>query len=476
MTFQGNFSEAAHCSIHIAALVAEYLKRRGETAFESGCQAFSAISPNIEPEETGIKTDASSDNNGGPGGDAAASSSSASLEGAGATFLEQLSNSYTEWTVAEHLETARKFLVKGDRFEALVPLSRLVIPIYEKNRDFRRLTSVYEALYLACQNAVKVSQNGRRYLGKYFRVAFYGQPFFEEEDGKEYIYKEPKVTSLTEVSNRLWKLYAEKLGQDNVRLIMDSKRVDPGELDPKRAHLQVTFVEPHFDAAELATERLTYFEKNHNLRRFVFETPFTKDEAGGGKARASKVEDQWLRQTILTTDHCFPYVKKRILVAYRRVVELEPIRVAIIELKRQRDGLTELTSRDPPDLVQLQLRLQGSVAPQVNAGALAFVSAFLAPDRAANCDPASVEELDEAFEGFLSACSVALDVHRKRVTETQEEYHASLVQRFAQMRVAADEILEGDGGGGGGGGQVANLAPVAVEDCVDQMLGPDSTA
>ena len=210
-----------------------------------------------------------------------------------------------------------------------------------------------------------MTQDGRRYLGKYFRVAFYGQPFFEEEDGKEYIYKEPKVTSLTEVSNRLWKLYAEKLGQDNVRLIMDSKRVDPGELDPKRAHLQVTFVEPYFDAAELSTDRLTYFEKNHNIRRFVYETPFTKDESntgsggGGGKARAARVEDQWLRQTILTTDHCFPYVKKRILVAYRRVVDLSPIRVAILELRRQTEGLIELSSRDPPDLVQLQLRLQG---------------------------------------------------------------------------------------------------------------------
>ena len=76
---------------------------------------------------------------------------------------------------------------------------------------------------------VRVTKDGRRYLGTYFRVAFYGQPFFEEEDGKEYIYKEPKVTSLTEVSHRLGKLYGEKLGPENVRLIMDSKRVDPAE-------------------------------------------------------------------------------------------------------------------------------------------------------------------------------------------------------------------------------------------------------
>ena len=138
----------------------------------------------------------------------------------------------------------------------------------------------------------------------------------------------------------------------------------------------------------------------------------------------------------------------------------------------------------------------GSVAPQVNAGVLAFVSAFLSPERVAEItDPsinpstaseagADVEELRRVFAEFLSACCLALDVHKKRVVEAQEEYHASLVQRFAQMRVAADTILEGangsgsavTGGSSGGSGVVANLAPIADQDCLDQMLGPDSTA
>lgn len=51
------------------------------------------------------------------------------------------------------------------------------------------------------------------------------QGFFEEEEGKEYIYKEPKLTGLSEISQRLLKLYADKFGADNVKIIQDSNKV-----------------------------------------------------------------------------------------------------------------------------------------------------------------------------------------------------------------------------------------------------------
>lgn len=53
------------------------------------------------------------------------------------------------------------------------------------------------------------------------------QGFFEDEDGKEYIYKEPKFTPLSEVSQRLLKLYSDKFGQENVKIIQDSGKVRP---------------------------------------------------------------------------------------------------------------------------------------------------------------------------------------------------------------------------------------------------------
>lgn len=54
---------------------------------------------------------------------------------------------------------------------------------------------------------------------------FTPQGFFEDEDGKEYIYKEPKFTPLSEISQRLLKLYSDKFGQENVKIIQDSGKV-----------------------------------------------------------------------------------------------------------------------------------------------------------------------------------------------------------------------------------------------------------
>lgn len=45
-------------------------------------------------------------------------------------------------------------------------------------------------------------QNESRFLGSYYRVAFFGN-LFEELSGQEFIYKEPKLTRLGEISDRL---------------------------------------------------------------------------------------------------------------------------------------------------------------------------------------------------------------------------------------------------------------------------------
>ena len=122
------------------------------------------------------------------------------------------------------------------------------------------------------------------------------QAYYEEEHGQEYIYKEPKVTSLSEISERLYRLYSEKFGSENVKMIMDSIPVDVNELDLKVAYIQVTHVVPYFEKYELET-RQTEFELNHDVSCFMFETPFTKE----GKARGNP-EDQWKRRTILTSE------------------------------------------------------------------------------------------------------------------------------------------------------------------------------
>lgn len=62
--------------------------------------------------------------------------------------------------------------------------------------------------------------------------------------------------------------YGEKFGPDVVEVIKDSNAVEQDKLDPEKAYIQLTFVDPYFDEYELK-DRKTYFDKNFNLSTFV---------------------------------------------------------------------------------------------------------------------------------------------------------------------------------------------------------------
>uniref|UniRef100_A0A5F8GUM7 Dedicator of cytokinesis 11 n=1 Tax=Monodelphis domestica TaxID=13616 RepID=A0A5F8GUM7_MONDO len=404
-TKNGDFSEAAMCYVHVAALVAEFLHRK--KLFSSGCSAFKKITPNID-EEGAMKEDAG-----------------------------MMDVHYSEEVLLELLEQCVDGLWKAERYEVISEISKMIIPIYEKRREFEKLTQVYRTLHGAYTKILEVMHTRKRLLGTFFRVAFYGQAFFEEEDGKEYIYKEPKLTGLSEISLRLVKLYGEKFGADNVKIIQDSDKVNVKDLDPKYAYIQVTYVKPYFEDKELS-ERKTEFEKNHNINRFVFEAPYTLS----GKKQGS-VEEQCKRRTILTTSNSFPYVKKRIPINYEQQINLKPIDVATDEVKDKTAELQKLCSAADVDMIQLQLKLQGCVSVQVNAGPLAYARAFLSDHQASKYPTKKVNELKDMFRKFIQACSIALELNERLIKEDQIEYHEGLKSNFRDMvKELADIIHE----------------------------------
>ncbi|XP_026508832.1 dedicator of cytokinesis protein 11 isoform X2 [Terrapene carolina triunguis] len=399
----GDFSEAAMCYVHVAALVAEFLHRK--KLFPNGCSAFKKITPNID-EEGAMKEDAG-----------------------------MMDVHYSEEVLVELLEQCVDGLWKAERYETISEVSKLIIPIYEKRREFEKLTQLYRTLHGAYTKILEVMHTRKRLLGTFFRVAFYGQTFFEEEDGKEYIYKEPKLTGLSEISLRLLKLYGEKFGAENVKIIQDSNKVNVKDLDPKYAHIQVTYVKPYFEDKELS-ERKTEFERNHNICRFVFESPYTLS----GKKHGS-VEEQCKRRTILTTSNSFPYVKKRIPVNNEQQVNLKPIDVATDEIKDKTAELQKLCSSNEVDMIQLQLKLQGCVSVQVNAGPLAYARAFLNDNQSSKYPTKKVNELKEMFRKFIQACGLALELNEQLIKEDQLEYHEGLKSNFRDMVKELSDII-----------------------------------
>uniref|UniRef100_A0A8C1NNC8 Dedicator of cytokinesis 9 n=1 Tax=Cyprinus carpio TaxID=7962 RepID=A0A8C1NNC8_CYPCA len=341
----GDLSEAAMCYVHVAALVAEYLRRKG--TFKQGCTAFRVVTPNIDEE---------------------------------ASMMEDVGMQDVHFNEVN----------------------------ISKRRDFERLAHLYDTLHRAYSKVTEVMHTGKRLLGTYFRVAFFGQGFFEDEDGKEYIYKEPKFTPLSEISQRLLKLYSDKFGAENVKMIQDSGKINPKDLDSKYAYIQVTHVTPFLEEKELL-ERKTDFERSHNIRRFVFEMPFTVS----GKKQGG-IEEQCKRRTILTTTHCFPYVKKRIAVMYQHHVDLNPIEVAIDEMSKKVLEIRQLCSCSDVDMIQLQLKLQGSISVQV----LSISN---------KCFP------DKISQQFVEACGLGLGINERLIKEDQQEYHDEMKANYRDL-------------------------------------------
>nr|XP_028584078.1 dedicator of cytokinesis protein 9 isoform X10 [Podarcis muralis] len=413
----GDLSEAAMCYVHVTALVAEYLLRKG--MFKQGCISFRVITPNIDEEAS-------------------------MMEDVGMQDVH-----FNEDVLMELLEQCADGLWKAERYELIADIYKLIIPIYEKRRDFERLAHLYDTLHRAYSKVTEVMHTGKRLLGTYFRVAFFGQAaqyqftdsetdvegFFEDEDGKEYIYKEPKLTCLSEISQRLQKLYSDKFGSENVRMIQDSGKVNPKDLDSKYAYIQVTHVVPYFEEKELQ-ERKTEFERNHNIRRFMFEMPFTQM----GKRRGG-VEEQCKRRTILTAIHCFPYVKKRIPIMYQHHTDLNPIEVAIDEMSKKVAELRQLCSSAEVDMIKLQLKLQGSVSVQVNAGPLAYARAFLDDTSTKRYPDNKLKLLKEVFRQFVEACGQALEVNERLIKEDQIEYQEGMKANYREMAKELSEIM-----------------------------------
>eukprot|EP00072_Mus_musculus_P030760 XP_006496530.2 PREDICTED: dedicator of cytokinesis protein 10 isoform X5 [Mus musculus] len=401
----GDLSEAAMCYIHIAALIAEYLKRKG--MFSMGWPAFLSITPNIK-EEGAMKEDSGMQD-----------------------------TPYNENILVEQLYMCVEFLWKSERYELIADVNKPIIAVFEKQRDFKKLSDLYYDIHRSYLKVAEVVNSEKRLFGRYYRVAFYGQAvgFFEEEEGKEYIYKEPKLTGLSEISQRLLKLYADKFGADNVKIIQDSNKVNPKDLDPKYAYIQVTYVTPFFEEKEIE-DRKTDFEMHHNINRFVFETPFTLS----GKKHGG-VAEQCKRRTVLTTSHLFPYVKKRIQVISQSSTELNPIEVAIDEMSRKVSELNQLCTTEEVDMIRLQLKLQGSVSVKVNAGPMAYARAFLEETNAKKYPDNQVKLLKEIFRQFADACGQALDVNERLIKEDQLEYQEELRSHYKDMLSELSAIM-----------------------------------
>ncbi|XP_018114075.1 dedicator of cytokinesis protein 8 isoform X1 [Xenopus laevis] len=405
------YTEAAMCLVHAAALVAEYLGMLEDCSYlPVGSVSFQNISSNVI-EESAVSDDILT-----PDDDGVCSGMYFSENGL-IGLLEQ---------AAELFNTARFH-------ETVNEVYKIVIPVLEAHRDFHKLASTHKKLQNAFDN---IAEKGlKRMFGTYFRVGFYGSKFGDLEE-QEYIYKEPTITKLPEIAHRLESFYGQCFGEDAVEVIKDSIPVDKSKLDPNKAYIQITYVEPYFEDYE-KKYRVTHFEKNYNLRRFMYTTPFTQD----GRPRG-ELSEQYKRKTILTTIHAFPYIKTRINVIQKEEFILTPIEVAIEDMQKKTHELADATNKEPPDAKMLQMLLQGSVGATVNQGPLEVAQVFLAEIPA---DPKLYRhhnKLRLCFKEFIMRCGEAVEKNKRLITIEQREYQQELKKNYNKLKENLRPMIE----------------------------------
>ncbi|XP_045511771.1 dedicator of cytokinesis protein 7 [Colias croceus] len=323
------------------------------------------------------------------------------------------------------LEHAASELMAAGMYETVNEVYKVLIPIAEENRDYKKLANIHSKLSEAFSRIEQL--HGKRVFGSYFRVSFYGARF-GDLSGEEFVYKEHALTKLPEIFSRLENFYGQRFGPENVVIIKDSNMVDPSTLAADKAYIQITYVEPYFEPHELRT-RVTHYERNFNIKRFMYATPFTAD----GRAHGA-LGEQCKRKTILTTAHHFPYLKTRIQVVHRTQIILSPIEVAIEDIQKKISELSAATSQEPADAKMLQMVVQGCIGTTVNQGPLELAQVFLAPVAEGTQPPTRLtNKLRLAFKDFSKKCQDALKKNKNLISSEQREYQRELernLQRF----------------------------------------------
>lgn len=338
--------------------------------------------------------------------------------------------------VCQSLDFSIKGLIRNLRFaircfrtaeyyEYAAHLFKVLAPLYESTQAYHDLSQAYTQLQ---EFWSKVSMGSEtRLFGQYFRVGFFGTPFGEDVNGKEYVYKEPGLTHILELTERLKALYEKRTGQEVGHI--DAGK-DLSTVDPSRCFLQITKIDPYMEGKP----RDNFFQSHVNLSDFLYETPFTLT----GKSHADDISQQYKRKTILTVAGSFPAMLTRLPVIRKRDVIVTPIENAIEDVNKRNVFIAAEVNRKPVNPKSLTQVLQGSALPQVNEGALSFCRIFLANYK--EHPQEHVAQLCDSLNDFLEYIREGLS-HNKQliVTDHDKRFHFEMEGGFKQLE---GEILE----------------------------------
>ncbi|CAH8502243.1 unnamed protein product [Dicrocoelium dendriticum] len=463
-----SLAELAMTKLHIAALMVEYLRRRGD--FPHSCDDFTAISSNICQEENGLRTD------------------SALLE-----------IPYSQDVLLTDINEAAATLEAAGLFEAIRPVYNLVLPVYEARQDYTALAQVYRHIGRAYESTGIAEASGHRLFAAYFRVIFHGS-LFKTLNGKSFVYRTNACQKLNTMCSELLTRYSKKYGPDAVDLCVDYA-FNQDTADQNKAYIQVTYVEPYKPTTQ-STNSLSSYARHHDVRQFMFETPFillpglsaTASLLASGPKRSEDLTLQWKRRTVVTTEASFPHLRRRLEVVDVSETDLSPIDAAIdaiscknhelrshvktisnlsltassntgdsSDCSSERVTVTSIGIRSPVNCAAanwsggransdsrdvhcipliMDMQLQGALLPTVNAGPMAYAEAFLKAEHQSLYPADKVAHLRDLFFEFLTLCLVLLTHYHRLMSSAHEAKYHAMRQALDRYRVDLSNLLK----------------------------------
>lgn len=174
---------------------------------------------------------------------------------------------FSEESVMNMLQTAVQLFKSAELFELCLLTSNIQVEYYQKQAEYEKLIEIYRNLEVTSRQLVETKNT--RFFSNYYRVGFFGKKF-DDLDGQQFIYKEPKSVLLPQMVKRLKKQLQPKVSKvvissTEVKVLPNTlDETELSQLDPNKCYFQVVSVQPYFDPQEEA-KRKTEFQKKFNI-------------------------------------------------------------------------------------------------------------------------------------------------------------------------------------------------------------------
>jgi hypothetical protein len=258
-----------------------------------------------------------------------------------------------------------------------------LVDLHRKTMQVRKIAEEYATLAASFQ-ATSDSGNSSFGMGTFYWVQFIGQgvPLRLRH---EFIYRNSMNLHVSEVHSEFRHLL-EAAAAPGVEVKIASQ-MNPSSADKESsdAILFITSVKPVFAPASASNRHAP-----NQTREFQLSVPFTKN---GTKSHAKSMDQQWKRTVTFFVSEPFPYVCGRQKICLQTSRELTPIEAAIDDIE---DRIAAFKQELSGALVlnNIMRLVQGSVMPQVNAGAGEVAKVFL-QNKSTTCLSMSSSEIDD---------------------------------------------------------------------------------